>query len=60
MDHLIIIPAPHAPLLEPPDGRAQRAGQEESNDEYEEDGPEPDQQPQGSDNEYERHQGLGR
>ena len=36
-------PAPHAPLFEPADGRAQRAGDEESDDEYEEDRPELDQ-----------------
>ena len=52
-------PAPHALLFEPADGRAQRAGDEESDDEHEEDGPEPDQQPEGSDDENERHQGLG-
>ena len=52
-------PAPHAPLLEPPDGRAQRAGDEESDDENEEDRPELDQKPEGSDDENERHQGLG-
>ena len=53
-------PALDVPLFEPADGRAQRAGHEESDDEHEQDRPEPDQQPEGGDDENERHDVPGR
>ena len=51
-------PSPHALPFEPADGRAQRAGDEESGDKHEEDGPEPDQQPKGNDEENEHPHGF--
>ena len=45
--------------FEPADGGAQRAGDEESDDEHEKDWPELDQQPEGRDDENKRRQGLG-
>lgn len=50
--------ASHVLPFEPADGRAQRAGDEKSDDQHEEDGPELDQQPEGNGEENEHDQGL--